>query len=151
MKTVTTVNEYIEQLDEGRQEVVQKIREVILKNLPEGFEETIDYGMIAYVVPLSIYPKGYRNDKKHPLPFVSLASQKNYISLYHMGVYSDKPMLDWFTESYAAVCKTKLDMGKGCIRFKKMDDIPYNLIAQLMQKITPQQWVEQFERVYNKK
>lgn len=151
METVTTVNEYIEQLDESRQKVVQKIREVILKNQPEGFEETIDYGMIAYVVPLSIYPKGYRNDKKHPLPFVSLASQKNYISLYHMGVYSDKPMLDWFTVEYAKRCKTKLDMGKGCIRFKKMGDIPYDLIAQLMQKITPQQCVEQFERVYNKK
>jgi len=141
----TNAEEYILDLPEDRQNIVQKIREVILKNIPEGYEEVIQYKMLGYVVPHKIYPNGYHCDPKQPLPFINLASQKNYISLYHMGLYADEEMLNWFTSEYKERCKYKLDMGKSCIRFKRMNDIPYDLIGELVSKMTVGDWIELYE------
>ena len=132
----TKVEEYILGLPDDRQLIIQKIRETILNNLHDGFDEVIQYDMLGYVIPHKIYPAGYHSDPKQPLPFIHLASQKNYISLYHMGLYADEALLQWFTSEYAMRCKYKLDMGKSCIRFKKMDDIPYDLIGELVAKMT---------------
>lgn len=142
-----TPQEYVDALPPDRRETINKIREVILKNLPEGFEEVIGYGMLGYVVPHSIYPKGYHCDPKVPLPYINLASQKNFVALYAMCIYSDNGVKDWFVAEYPKHCKAKLDMGKACIRFKKMDDIPYQLIGELVAKVTPQQWIEICEKV----
>ena len=111
--------EYIAQLPEERRETMSHLRKTILENLPTGFEEQISYGMLGYVVPHSLYPEGYHCDPKLPLPFINLASQKNYIALYHSGIYAKKELLDWFVSEYPKHCTTKLDMGKSCIRFKK--------------------------------
>jgi uncharacterized protein YdhG (YjbR/CyaY superfamily) len=146
MKTnANNPEEYIAQLPEERKEVMQKLRELILKNLPKGFKEIMNYGMIGYVVPHEIYPKGYHCDSKLPLPFMNIASQKNFVALYHMGIYADENLLMWFQENYSKHCKTKLDMGKSCIRFKKMDHIPYELIGELCQKMTVQEWISSYE------
>ncbi len=143
--------EYIEQLPSDRKEAMQKLRRVILDNLPKGFEETMSYGMIGYVVPHSVYPDGYHCNTKLPLPFMNIASQKNFIALYHMGIYADKSLLDWFTEEYRAVVPTKLDMGKSCIRLKKMETIPYDLIGELVQKMTVEDWIGLYEKNIRKK
>ena len=140
-----SVEDYIQQLPEDRKEPIERLRKVILDNLPEGFEETILYGMIGYVVPHSIYPEGYHVDPKLPLSFIGLASQKNNISLYHSGVYMFPEVLEWFEEQYPTYVKTKLDMGKSCIRFKNMQNIPYQLIGQLCEKITVAQYVSKYE------
>ena len=140
-----TVAEYINNQPEVRKEALLKLQKCILSNLPEGFEETIGYNMPSYVVPHSLYPKGYHCDTKLPLPFMSLASQKNFIALYHMGIYADKNLLDWWEKEYAKQCKRKLDMGKSCIRFKNIDDIPNELIAELCKKITPNDWIKVYE------
>ncbi|WP_276169027.1 DUF1801 domain-containing protein [Zobellia alginiliquefaciens] len=137
---------YIEQLPTERQEIISKIRETILKNLPEGFHEQINYGMLGYVVPHSIYPEGYHCDPKLPLPFMNLASQKNFVALYHSGIYADAELYDWFVSEYPKHCKRKLDMGKSCIRFKSMTDIPYELIASLCQKMTVTDWIQLYEK-----
>lgn len=142
----TKVEEYILELPEDRQLIIQKIREMILNNLHDGFDEVIQYDMLGYVVPHKIYPAGYHCDPKQPLPFIHLASQKNYISLYHMGLYADKALLQWFTSEYAKRCNYKLDMGKSCIRFKKMDDIPYDLIGELVSKMTVGDWITLYEK-----
>jgi hypothetical protein len=142
--------EYIESLPQERKEVVLKIREAIFQNLPEGFEEVVNYGMLGYVVPHSIYPKGYHCDPKLPLPFMSLASQKNNISFYHMGIYADKQLLDWFVSEYPKHVRSRLDMGKSCIRFKKMNEIPYALIGELTAKISPQSWINLYESTFLK-
>src|ERR1700753_3989331 len=136
----TTPAQYVDALLPERKIAMQKLREAILKNLPKGFSEEINYGMIGYVVPHSIYPKGYHCNPKLPLPYINLASQKNYIALYATCVYGDSKLKDWFVNEYPKHCKTRLDMGAGCIRFKKMDDIPYQLIGELAGKLTPQQW-----------
>ena len=141
----SNVEEYIEQIPDERKEVFSKLRKTILENLPTGFQEAISYGMIGYVVPHSLYPSGYHCDPKLPLPFISIASQKNFIGFYHMGIYAKKELLDWFVSEYPKHCKTKLDMGKSCIRFKKMEDIPYNLIAELCTKMTPEEWITLYE------
>ena len=138
--------EYITKLPEDRQPVVSKIRETILKNLPEGFEEQMSYGMLGYVVPHSIYPDGYHCDTKLPLPFINLASQKNFVALYHSGIYADKKLLDWFIAEYPKHCKRKLDMGKSCVRFKYMDDIPYELLAELCTKMSVKDWINLYEK-----
>ncbi len=145
-----TIDEYINQLPPDRKLAIDKLRNTILANLPEGFYETINYGMIGYVVPHSIYPKGYHCDTKQPLPFINIASQKNFIALYHMGIYANKALNEWFVNEYPKHCKTKLDMGKSCIRFKKMDDIPYNLIAELVQKLSPSDWIRLYETSFKK-
>ena len=146
--TAENPDQYIDQLPEDRKSAIQKLRKTILDNLPKGFSETISYGMISYVIPHSMYPNGYHCDPKQPLPFISLASQKNFISLYHMGIYADKNLLEWFVNEYPKYSKTKLDMGKGCIRFKKIDQIPYALIGQLATKISADEWVKVYEMNY---
>lgn len=142
-----TPEQYILELPEERKEVMQKLRDTILENLPNGFQETMSYGMIGYVVSHATYPSGYHCDPKLPLPFISIASQKNFVALYHMGIYADKKHYDWFVSEYPKHCKTKLDMGKSCIRFKKTEDIPFDLIAQLTQKITVEDWISTYESV----
>jgi len=141
-----TVDEYMDSLPDDRKEPMNKLRKTLLKNLPKGFKECISYGMIGYVVPLSTYPAGYHCDPSLPLSFINLASQKNFIALYHMGMYGDTSLLKWFTEEYPKHSKKKLDMGKSCIRFKNMNDIPYDLIAELATKMTPQQWIDCYEK-----
>lgn len=138
--------DYISQLPRGRREVILGIRQQILENLPEGFEEQMSYGMLGYVVPHSIYPKGYHVNPELPLPFINLASQKNFLALYHSGLYADPDLLKWFTLEYPKHCKRKLDMGKSCIRFKSLDDIPYELIGELARKITVQEWIVLYEK-----
>jgi hypothetical protein len=141
----TSVEEYIGSLPPERKEIITKIREAIIKNLPAGFSEEMSYGMIGYVVPQTLYPEGYHCDKKLPLPFINLASQKNYISLYHMGLYKGT-LLDWFRERWEETTDKKLDMGKCCIRFKKYEDIPLELISDLSGKLSPQQWINIYEK-----
>ncbi len=147
----TTVEEYIEALSGDRKLIISKIRGILKENMPVDFHEEMSYGMIGYVVPHGIYPAGYHCSPKLPLPFISIASQKNFIALYHMAVAYDDDLLTWFKESYQTHCKTKLDMGVGCIRFKKMDDIPYDLIGELASKMTVAAWIELYERKVKKK
>ncbi|WP_298776874.1 DUF1801 domain-containing protein [uncultured Empedobacter sp.] len=143
---VSTLDEYFEIIPPERKETVKKIYETLKMNLPNGFEEQISYGHLGFVVPHSMYPNGYHCDPTSPLPFIGLASQKNFIALYHMGIYSDEKLLNWFIEEYPKHAKRKLDMGKSCIRFKKTDDIPYDLIGKLASKITPDQWIATYEK-----
>jgi hypothetical protein len=140
-----TVDEYINSLPEDRKKAITAIRKVILKNLPKGFEEVMSYGMIGYVVPHKLYPSGYHCTPELPLPFISVASQKNYISFYHMALYEGS-LLDWFTDAWNEVSTKKLDMGKCCVRFKKPEDVPLNLIGELVSKLTPGQWIEKYEK-----
>lgn len=148
--TSNTVDEYLSLLPEDRQRALSKLRQVILENLPEGFVEEMNYGMPGYVVPHSIYPAGYHCDPKTPLPFMSFASQKNHISFYHSGIYADPRLLKWFIQEYPKHSKNKLDMGKSCIRFKNPEHIPFELIAELVGKITPEKWIETYERQVKK-
>jgi uncharacterized protein YdhG (YjbR/CyaY superfamily) len=143
----TTVGDYIKELPKERQEAMTKLRKEIKKNLPKGFKEGMGYGMMGYSVPHSLYPGGYHCDPKLPLPFMGLASQKHFIAVYHMGVYADPKLLKWFTDEYARAVVGKLDMGKSCIRFKKLENIPYKLIGELASKLTPQQWIEKYEKI----
>lgn len=136
---------YLEQLPDDRKPAIARLREVILANLPKGFAETIGYGMIGYVVPHSIYPAGYHCTPKLPLPFMSIASQKNFVAVYHMGMYADPKLLEWFQQEYPKHTKAKLDMGKSCLRFKKPDQIPYDLIGELASKMTVQEWINLYE------
>lgn len=145
-----TPDEYIAELPEDRKVAIQKLREVALKNLPKGFKEVISYGMLGYVVPHEIYPKGYHCTPQLPLPFYNIASQKNSINIYHMAIYADAYLYNWFVEEYPKHSTAKLDMGKGCIRFKKIDAIPFELVGELLSKITPQQWVEMYENAFIK-
>ncbi|GIV27225.1 MAG: hypothetical protein KatS3mg027_1039 [Bacteroidia bacterium] len=148
---VHSVEEYINSLPEDRKIVIQNIRQVILKNLPEGFQETISYGMIGYVVPHSIYPKGYHCNPKEPLPFISIASQKGHIAIYHLGLYADQSLKQWFTNELSQHSKSKLDIGKSCIRFKKINEIPYDLIGKLCTKMSVQNWISLYEKAFNKR
>ncbi|WP_421823799.1 DUF1801 domain-containing protein [Flagellimonas oceanensis] len=141
-----TPDEYLEKLPKERKEVISKLRETVKNNLPRGFEECINYKMLGYVVPHSIYPNGYHCDPKLPLPFINIASQKNFVALYHMGIYANPELLDWFVVEYPKHVSTKLDMGKSCIRFKNIYTIPYQLIAALCQKMTPQEWIALYEK-----
>jgi len=138
--------EYIDQLPHERQAVISKLRTILLNNLPKGFEEQMSYGMLGYVVPHTSYPEGYHCDPKLPLPFINLASQKNFVALYHSGIYADKKLHDWFVKEYPKHCKYKLDMGKSCVRFKKMNDVPYELITELCGKMTPEAWIALYEK-----
>ncbi|MBW1298482.1 DUF1801 domain-containing protein [Aquimarina litoralis] len=137
--------EYIEVIPEERKEIMQTLRKVILDNLPDGFSEVMSYGMIGYVVPHELYPNGYHCDPKLPLPFMNIASQKNFIAVYHSGIYADQNLMKWFVEEYPKYVTTKLDMGKSCIRFKKIDKIPMKLIGELASKMTPKQWIDLYE------
>ena len=146
-----TVEQYLENLPDARKEVVNKMRDVMAQNLPDGFVEEMNYGMIGYVVPHEIYPKGYHCDPTKPLPFINIGSQKNFIGFYHLGIYSDNELKEWFVNEYKIHCKRKLDMGKSCIRFKYLDDVPYELLGELVSKITPEKWVEYYEKQKNKR
>ena len=139
------VEDYISQLPDERKKVITELRKSVLKNIPEGFTETINYDMIGYVIPHSIYPSGYHVDPSLPLPFINIASQKHHVALYHMGIYTNTKLLKWFQTEYQKMCRYKLDMGKSCIRFKHFSDIPYDLIGELTTKINPQQWIEIYE------
>ncbi len=143
----STVEDYIKELPKERQEAITKLRKEIRKNLPKGFQETMCYGMIGYVVPHSKYPRGYHCNPEQPLPFINLASQKNFIAVYHMGVYANPKLLKWFTDEYKKQVPQKLDMGKSCIRFNKPENIPYKLIGELASKVTTEQWIEWYEKV----
>jgi hypothetical protein len=145
-----SVEDYVKSLPADRQEAVTKLRVICNKKL-KGFNECMNYGMIGYVVSHKDYPAGYHCDPKQPLPFANIASQKNFIALYHMGMYADKTLLDWFVEEYPKHCKSKLDMGKSCIRFKKTEDIPYKLIEALMGKMNVKQWIGLYEGAFLKK
>lgn len=141
------VTDYLKELPADRLTYFSKLRDNILKHLPKGFQEGMGYGMICYSVPHSLFPAGYHCDPTLPLGFMSIACQKNFIALYHMGIYADPKLLDWFVKEYPKHCKTKLDMGKSCIRFKKMEDIPYDLISELCKKMTPQDWITRYEKM----
>lgn len=143
--TAKTVESYLNELPEERKVAFLKLRESILKNLPEGFEEVMSYGMLGYVVPHSIYPNGYHCNPKLPLPFINLGSQKNFFALHHLGMYADPALLEWFTNEYPKHSSQKLDMGKGCIRFKKLDQIPFDLIEELTRKMTVEDWINRYE------
>ena len=140
-----TILEYISQLTEDRKEPISKLRNIINQNIDRGFSEEINYGMIGWVVPHSLYPEGYHCDPKLPLPFMCIASQKHFIAIYHMGVYANPKLLEWFISEYPKHCSTKLDMGKSCIRFKKIENIPYNLIGELVTKMSANDWIMLYE------
>lgn len=145
-----TPEEYINQLPDDRKTPITKLNDLIKKNMPKGLEAGMGYGMLAYYVPKSIYPAGYHCKPFPPLPFINLASQKNFIALYHSGMYAKKELYDWFVSEYPKHCKYKLDMGKSCVRFKKVDDIPYDLIVQLLEKMTIEEWINIYETALNK-
>lgn len=147
---VSTVDDYLLAVDEARRPYFEALRKAVLDNLPKGFKEGIGYGMITYAVPHDIYPAGYHCDPKLPLPFLSLAAQKNFIALYHMGLYSSPALMEWFVAEYPKHSKAKLDMGKSCIRFKKPAEIPLELIAQLVQKVSVQDWISAYESMLKK-
>ncbi len=141
-----TPEQYLAELPEERKEAMLKLRSAIKDNLPKGFEEVMSYGMLGYVVPHSIYPNGYHCSPQLPLPFINVASQKNFIAVYHMGIYSNKNLLDWFVSEYPKHTKTKLDMGKSCLRFKKVDDIPFEFIGELATKMSVEDWISTYEK-----
>ena len=146
----TTIKEYIAEVPEERVKYFKKLRSTIKKNIPKGFSEKLSYGMIGYVVPHKLYPAGYHCNPEDPLPFCNIASQKNFIAFYHMGIYSNPNLFDWFVSEYPKHCKRKLDMGKSCVRFKKAEEIPFDLIGELMQKMTIDDWISQYESVIKK-
>ena len=146
----TTVTDYLNALPEDRKLAVNKLREQILDNLPKGVVERISYGMLGYVIPHTVYPSGYHCDSKLPLPFMNLANQKNFIAVYSMVLYAKPELMDWFVLEYSKRCKYKLDMGKSCVRFKKMEDIPFELIGELTAKVTANEWIEIYENSIKK-
>jgi uncharacterized protein YdhG (YjbR/CyaY superfamily) len=146
-----TVADYLDEIPAERKAAFLKLRETMVCNIPEGFSEQISYGILGFVVPHSIYPNGYHCDPKLPLPFAGIASQKHFIALYHMGIYANPELLQWFVNEYPKHSKQKLDMGKSCIRFKKWDQIPFNLIAELMQKMTVSDWINCYETQFKNK
>ena len=151
MTTLPTIpKDYIAQLPEERKAAITKLHELIKKHMPKGLEAGISYGMLAYYVPKSIYPAGYHCKPFPPLPFINLASQKNFIALYHSGMYAKKELYDWFVAEYPKHAKYKLDMGKSCVRFKKIEDIPYDLIAELMGKMSVKEWIDTYEKSIKK-
>ena len=149
--TANSPEEYIQLLPKDRQNVFSRIRENINKGIPGGFQEQMSYGMLGWVVPHSLYPDGYHCDPKLPLPSINLASQKNFIALYHSGIYANKGLYDWFVSEYPKHCKRKLDMGKSCVRFKYMDDIPFDLIEELCSKLSSDEWISMYERTIKNK
>jgi uncharacterized protein YdhG (YjbR/CyaY superfamily) len=147
----TSPEDYLNELPEDRKDAINALRKVIKKHLPKGFKEEMSYGMIGYVVPHKLYPNGYHCDPKLPLPFMSIASQKNFIAVYHMGLYADEKLMKWFTDAYAKAVPGKLDMGKSCLRFKKPEQIPFDLIGELAAKMTPQDWITLYEKSFVRK
>lgn len=148
--TDITIKKYLDEIPEERKDSFFKLRNVILKNLPVGFEEQMSYGMLGYVVPHSIYPNGYHCNTKLPLPFINIASQKNFIALYHMGIYADPKLMEWFISEYPKYSSQKLDMGKSCIRFKNLTQIPFELIEKLISKMSVDEWIQCYETLIKK-
>lgn len=148
--STATPDDYIATLPDERRDAMTILRKVLSDHLPEGFEETMSYGMIGYVVPKTLYPAGYHCDTKLPLPFISITSQKNFIVLHHLGIYGATELLDWVVAEWPKHSKLKLDMGKGCIRFKKPETIPLELIARLAGKMTVKEWIGVYERELKK-
>ncbi len=148
--TAATPDQYFEALPEVRREAMNLLRKTLQHHLPKGFEETMSYGMVGYCVPHDTYPAGYHCDPKQPLPFISIASQKNFVAIYHMGLYADSALMEWFLSEYPRHSKTKPDMGKSCIRFKKPELIPIDLIGQLAEKMTPKQWISLYESAFKR-
>ncbi len=146
----TSVEAYMKEIPADRLEAMSKLRKVIKKNIPKGFQECMNYGMIGYVVPHKLYSEGYHCDPSMPLPFMNIASQKNNISVYHMGIYADQKILKWFEGEYKKLNIGKLDMGKSCIRFKNMEKIPFDLIGELAAKMTVEDWVGRYEEMKRK-
>ena len=142
----SSIETYLNSLSKDRKESVQKIIKVVEDNIPFGYTKIMNYNMPSFVIPHSIYPDGYHVTPVLPLPFIGVASQKNHIGFYHMGLYANPKLLDWFIAEYPKYCKSKLDMGKSCIRFKKMDKIPYELLAELSKKMTIQDWINIYEK-----
>jgi hypothetical protein len=142
----TSADDYISQIPEERQAAFKKLRNVIKKNIPKGFKEGVGYGMMGWSVPHSKYPAGYHCNPADPLPFMGIASQKNFIAVYHMGIYASPPLLKWFTAAHAKASSKKLDMGKSCLRFKKPEDIPFDLIGELASKMTADEWIAVYEK-----
>lgn len=138
-------DEYVKKVPEERRPAFQRLRQAVLANLPAGFEEVISYGMIGYVVPHSLYPDGYHCTPALPLPFMNIANQKNFIAFYHMGLYAEPELMDWFVAAYNARDLRKLDMGKSCIRFKKWEEIPFDLMGELVAKRSPDDWIRVYE------
>lgn len=145
-----TPAEYLENVDESRKVAFKKLYDTVNAHIPEGFEEQMSYGMIGWVVPHSTYPDGYHCSPELPLPFLSIAAQKNFFAVYHMGIYADETLLNWFVEEYPKYCKRKLDMGKSCIRFKKIEEIPFGLIGELCEKMSVENWVDLYEKSFKK-
>lgn len=145
-----TPEEYIEQLPEDRKAAVTKLHHLIINNMPRGLEAGMGYGMLAYYVPKSIYPEGYHCKPFPPLPFINVASQKNYIALYHYGLYAKQELHDWFVTEYPKHSKLKLDLGKSCVRFKKIDAIPYDLIEELLSKMSIEEWIAIYSKALKK-
>lgn len=147
------IEEYMENIAENHQSSVRKLREIVKLNLPKGFEETMNYGMIGYVVPHALYPQGYHCDSKLPLPFMNIASQKNFIAFYHMGIFAMPELYSWFMDEYTKLSSKKIDMGKSCIRFKKPEDIPFELLGELVSKVSVSEWISVYELAFrsNKK
>ena len=147
---VGSVKEYLKEVPDERKKYFNKLRDTIRAHLPEGFQEEMSYGMIGYVVSHSMYPDGYHSSPDLPLPFVNIASQKNHIALYHMGLYANPGILNWFVNEYPKHSRLKLDMGKSCIRFKKPEHMPFELIGQLMKKMTVKEWITIYEKKIKK-
>ena len=145
-----SIQDYLSKVPEERKEAFTKLFETVSKNLPKGFQTNLSYGMIGWSVPLETFPAGYHCSPGTPLPFINLASQKNFIALYHMGIYANDELLNWFVEEYPKHSKRKLDMGKSCIRFKKPDEIPFELIAELSKRMTPKDWISMYEKMLNR-
>ncbi|MBL8809425.1 MAG: DUF1801 domain-containing protein [Planctomycetaceae bacterium] len=140
----TTVDQYLKEIPADRRNDINAVRGVLKANLPEGYEEIMQYGMIGYVVPHRLFPQGYHCDPRQPLCFAGLASQKNHLSLYLMPLYGESPELTWFETEWKKSGK-KLDMGKCCIRFKKADDIPIDLIGKLVARWPVSRWTEIYQ------
>lgn len=145
-----TVQEYLDALPEDRKEAMHALRNAIKKNIPKGFTEGMGYGMMGWSVPHLLYPAGYHCDPAQPLPFVGMASQKNSINFYHMGIYANAKLLKWFVSEFPKHTNQRLDMGKSCIRFNKFDDIPVKLIGELMKKISVKDWIQTYESAFKK-
>lgn len=143
--TGNSVEEILANVPADRLEPFKKLHEVIVENLPAGFKPGISYGGLGYIIPHSVYPAGYHCKPTEPLPFAGIASQKNTINFYHMGIYSDPSLYEWFVTEYPKHSNQKLDIGKSCIRFKKFDQIPYKLIGELMTKISAEAWINMYE------
>ena len=150
IKPAADVNDYLASLPEDRKVIITKLVKLVRKNMPKGFEEGMSGGMISYHVPHSLYPAGYHCKPSTPLPFFWIAASKN-VTLYHMGIYASKELEKWFVSAYAKATDVKLDMGKSCVRFKKPEHLPIELIGELVQKMTAEEWIALYEKNYVKR